>query len=60
MIAHEKAARAKLEDLAKKERATLISEGMKFYNAPNSNAYLKLARGLGLRAHDGPPQEGRT
>lgn len=43
VIAHETAARAKLQDLAKKERATLIAEGMKFYNAPNPNAYLKLA-----------------
>ena len=39
----EVAARAKLQDLAKKERATLAKEGMKFHDAPNGKAYLDLA-----------------
>ena len=32
-----------LQGLAKKERATLIKEGMKFYNVPNAKTYSKLA-----------------
>jgi TRAP-type C4-dicarboxylate transport system substrate-binding protein len=43
VIAHENAARARLEQLAKEERATLIKEGMMFHKAPNPSAYLKLA-----------------
>lgn len=43
VILHEVAARAKLQDLAKKERATLKAEGMKFHSAPNGKAYLDLA-----------------
>jgi TRAP-type C4-dicarboxylate transport system substrate-binding protein len=43
VIAHENAARAELEKLAAEERATLIKEGMKFHDAPNAKAYLKLA-----------------
>jgi TRAP-type transport system periplasmic protein len=43
VIAHENSARATLEKMAAEERATLIKEGMKFQNAPNAAAYLKLA-----------------
>ena len=43
VILHEGAARAKLQGLAKKERATLTAEGMKFHSAPNGQAYLDLA-----------------
>lgn len=35
--------RVRLEGLAKKERATLIKEGMKFYKVPSAAAYYKLA-----------------
>ena len=40
---HEGAARATLEKLAKEERASLVTEGMKFHTAPDAKGYLKLA-----------------
>ena len=43
VMAHEGAARARLEGMAKTERATLIKEGMKFYSAPDPKAYIALA-----------------
>lgn len=43
VIAHEGTARAKLQGLASKERATLIAEGMKFYTTPDPKGYIKLA-----------------
>jgi TRAP-type transport system periplasmic protein len=43
VIAHESAARAKLEELAREERAALVKEGMKFETVPNGKAYLDLA-----------------
>jgi len=43
VIAHENAARAKLEELARDERAALAKEGMKFETVPNAKAYLDLA-----------------
>ena len=43
VIAQEAVNRAKLEGMASAERKKLIAEGMKFYNAPNPQAYSKLA-----------------
>jgi len=43
LIEQEKINNAQLSDLGVKERATLKKEGMKFYNVPNSKAYLKMA-----------------
>jgi TRAP-type C4-dicarboxylate transport system substrate-binding protein len=43
VIAHENAARAKLEELASEERATLAKQGMQFVKVPNGKAYLDLA-----------------
>lgn len=43
VIAHENSARAKLEDLAREERAALVKGGMKFETVPNGKAYLDLA-----------------
>lgn len=43
VIEHEGASRAKLEEMARDERATLMKEGMQFHNVPNSKAYLDLA-----------------
>jgi len=43
VIQHEGAARAKLEELAREERAALGKGGMKFENVPNGKAYLDLA-----------------
>ena len=43
VIQHEGAARAKLEELAAAERASLVKNGMKFETVPNSKAYLDLA-----------------
>jgi len=43
VIAHENAARAKLEELAKEERAALAKGGMQFVKVPNGKAYLDLA-----------------
>ena len=43
VAAHEISARAALEKMAQEERATLAKEGMKFHQAPNAQAYLKIA-----------------
>ena len=43
IIEHENYARAKLQGMAKEERATLAAEGMVFHTAPGDDAYLKLA-----------------
>jgi TRAP-type C4-dicarboxylate transport system substrate-binding protein len=43
VIAHENAARAKLEELAREERAALAKEGMQFITVPNAKGYLDLA-----------------
>lgn len=43
VIEHEGASRAKLEAMAREERATLVKEGMQFHTVPNSKAYLDLA-----------------
>lgn len=43
VIEHEGASRAKLEEMAREERAALVKEGMKFVTVPNSKAYLDLA-----------------
>lgn len=43
VIAHENAARATLEKMAKEERAELAKEGMKFHTVPDAKGYLKLA-----------------
>jgi len=43
VIKHEAAARAKLEKMAKEERALLAKEGMQFYTVPDAKGYLKLA-----------------
>ncbi|HUG79018.1 MAG TPA: TRAP transporter substrate-binding protein DctP [Burkholderiales bacterium] len=43
VAAHEISAHAALEKMAQEERATLAKEGMKFHQAPDAQAYLKIA-----------------
>jgi TRAP-type C4-dicarboxylate transport system substrate-binding protein len=43
VIEHEGASRAKLEEMAREERAALVKGGMQFHTVPNSKAYLDLA-----------------